>query len=125
MPAEALAQVGARRTTDVLGRDDARFAQRSGYSFLRLRRRINVLPVRGDGEDQQSTVLKSDCRAPALGVPHTNHTWAIRHLAVSIRDVGLAGRCGSSAGALRRCGSREIPGFAWQESYGWSESVVF
>jgi hypothetical protein len=66
--------------------------------------RISLAPLRGRDEYQRQIrriPFASKYRALPLGVIRKNHTWDIRRLARSIRDVGPGGRRESVAGARR------------------------
>ena len=64
--------------------------------------RLARVPGRDEYQRQTRRIpFASKYRALPLGVTRKNHTWDIRHLARSIRDVGSGGRRESVAGARR------------------------
>ena len=84
-------------------------------SRLQLRR-VSLLPVREDDEDQQCIewiLLASDYLAVPSAASRTNHTWEICHLVRPIPGVESEGRRESVAGAPRKCGFGATPPLTW------------
>src|SRR5215475_13006218 len=89
-------------------------------------RRVSLLPVREDDEDQrwiEWILFASDYRAVPLGAPRTKHTWEICHLALPIPGVESEGRRESVAAARRKCGLDDAGALAWQKIHVWHGMV--
>ena len=58
--------------------------------------------VMNGGQKSYAVRFALDPSAFPSGAPRTSHTWATRHLAGSIRDVGFANPCESVFAGLRK-----------------------
>ena len=81
-------------------------------------RRVSLLPVREDDEDQQY-IEWSDYRAVASGASRTNRTWEIGHLVRPIPGVESEGRGEFVPGAPRKCGFDDGAALAWRKIRVW------
>lgn len=74
---------------------------------MQAARRLTLLPVREDDEDQRCSeriFFAAHYRVVPSGASRTNRTWEICHLARSIPGVESEDRRESVAGAPRKCG---------------------
>ena len=89
-------------------------------------RRVSLLPVREDDEDQQYIewiLFVSHYRAVPSGAPHMNRTWEICHLVRPIPGVESGGRRESVAGAPRKYGFDDAASLARRKIHLWPGMV--